>query len=151
MFIKGVLNWCKLQIRFKDHFPQILTSGVVYNFPCGLCNEFHHGEFIRHLVTKGEHISISFLTSGRLQQGKDIAACHHLLNFNYLPTFEDFSVLRQMNKEYILKLNESLFITQSIKTFVPFLSIYFNGFLPYYLLHSVTFCDQFFHYFYIPV
>ena len=103
------------------------------------------------LDTLGEHISISFLTSGRLQQGKDIAACHHLLNFNYLPTFEDFSVLRQMNKEYILKLNESLFITQSIKTFVPFLSIYFNGFLPYYLLHSVTFCDQFFHYFYIPV
>ena len=51
MFIKGVLNCCKLQVvsksqkklpnkfRFKGLFPQILTSGVVYKFQCGLCNE----------------------------------------------------------------------------------------------------------------
>ena len=49
--IKVVLNCCKLQVicksqnklcnyfRFKDPVPQILTSGVVYKFQCGLCNE----------------------------------------------------------------------------------------------------------------
>ena len=49
--IKRVLNCYKLHaffksqnklcnnLRIKDPVPQILTSGVVYKFHCGLCNE----------------------------------------------------------------------------------------------------------------
>ena len=60
-FLKGILNFCKLQIvyksqnklvkafRFKDRIPKELTSGVVYKFQCGLCNEFYYGECVRHL------------------------------------------------------------------------------------------------------
>ena len=53
--LKRVLKYCKLRIifksqnkvcnnfRFKDHVPQILTSGVVYKFQCGLCNKSYYG------------------------------------------------------------------------------------------------------------
>ena len=121
--IKGVLNCCKLQVifksqnklcnnfHFKDPVPQILTSGVVYKFQCGLCNESYYGECVRHLALRsGEHIGISPLTSKRVQPRKDSAVCHHLLNCNYSPTFEDFSVLCHDNKKYLLELKESLLI-----------------------------------------
>ena len=73
--LKGILNCCKLQIvfksqnklakafRFKDRIPKELTSGVIYKFQCGLCNESYYGECVRHLnIRIGEHIRISPLT-----------------------------------------------------------------------------------------
>ena len=62
--IEGVLNCCKLQVifksqnklcnnfRFKDPVLQTLTSGVVYNFQCGLGNEYYNEECVRHLVVR---------------------------------------------------------------------------------------------------
>ena len=121
--IKGVPNCCKLQVifksqnklcnnfRFKDPAPQILTSGVVYKFQCGLCNESYYGECVRHLAVRSrEHIGISPLTNKRVEPRKDSAVCHHLLNRNYSPTLEDFSVLCHQNKKYLLDLKESLLI-----------------------------------------
>ena len=35
--------------RFKDRIPKELTSGFVYKFQCGLCNESYYGECLRHL------------------------------------------------------------------------------------------------------
>ena len=71
----------------------------------------YYGECVRHLaVRSGEHIGISPLTSKRVQPRKDSAVCHHLLNCNYSPTFEDFSVLCHDNKKYLLELKESLLI-----------------------------------------
>ena len=68
-FIKEVLNCCKLQVifksqnkpcinfRFKDPVPQILTSGGVYKFQCGLCNKSYYGECVRRLaVRKGDNL-----------------------------------------------------------------------------------------------
>ena len=122
--IKGVLNsCCNLQVifkrqnklcnifRFKDPVPQIFTSGVVYKFQCGLCNESYYGECVRHLaVRSGEHTGISLLTNKGVQPRKDSAVYHHLLNCYYSPTFEDFSVLCHENKKYLLELKESLLI-----------------------------------------
>ena len=54
--LKNILNCCKFQIvlqnktrlrnnfYFKSRIPQDLTSGVVYEFQCGLCNESYYGE-----------------------------------------------------------------------------------------------------------
>ena len=119
--IKGVLNYCKLQVnfksqnklsnnfRFKDHVPQILTSGVVYKFYCKLCNESYYGECVRHIaVRSGELTGISPLTNKKVQPRKDSAACHHLLNCNNSFTFEDFSVLCHENKKYLIEQKESL-------------------------------------------
>ena len=104
--IKGVLNCCKLQVIlksenklcnnfcFRDPVSQILALGVVYKFQCGLCNGCYYGECVKHLtVRSGEHIGISPLTNKRVQPRKDSTVCHHLLNCNYSPSFEDFSVL----------------------------------------------------------
>ena len=70
--LKGILNCCKLQIvfksqnklakafRFKDRIPKELTSGVVYKFQCGLCNESYYGECVRHFnVRIGEHVDLT--------------------------------------------------------------------------------------------
>ena len=118
--LKGVLNCCKLQVifksqnklcnnfRFKDPITQILTSGVIYKFQCELCNEYYYGKYVRHLaVRSGEDIGISPLTNKRVQPRKDSAVCHHLLNWNYSPTFEDFSVLCNENKKYLLELKKA--------------------------------------------
>ena len=76
--LKGILNCCKLQIvfksqnklakafRFKDRIPKELTSGVVYKFQCGFCNESYYVECVRHLKVRiGEHIGISTLRRRR--------------------------------------------------------------------------------------
>ena len=73
--LKAILSCCKLQIvfksqnklakafRFKDCIPKELTSGVIYKFQCGFCNESYYGECVRHLnVRIGEHIRIPPLT-----------------------------------------------------------------------------------------
>ena len=115
--IKGVLNCCKLQVifriqnelwdsfHFKDPVPQILKSGVVYRFQFVLCSESYYGECVRHLAVRGgKHIGI---TSKKVQSRN---ICHHFLNCNYSPTFEDFSVLCHENKKYLLELKEKAFL-----------------------------------------
>ena len=78
-----------------------------------ICNEFYYREYSRYLsVIRGEQIGTSSLTNERVQQRNCNVACHHLLNSNYLPTFEKFSVLLQKNKKYNLELDESLLIMQ---------------------------------------
>ena len=68
-------------------------------------------ECARHLaVRSGEHIGISTLSNKRVQPRRNSAVCHHLLNCNYSPTFEDFSVLCHENKKHLLQLKESLLI-----------------------------------------
>ena len=59
--LKGILNCYKLQIvfksqnklakafRFKDYIPKELTSGVIYKFQRGFCNESYYVECVRHL------------------------------------------------------------------------------------------------------
>ena len=84
---------------------------MAYKFQCGLSNESYSRECVRHFaVRSGEHIGISSLTTKRAQPRKDSAVCHYLLNCNYSPTFEDFSVLCHENKKYLLELKESLLI-----------------------------------------
>ena len=70
--LKSILNCCKFQIvfksksrlgnnfQFKDWISKDLTSGVVSNFQCVLCNESYYGESGRHLYARvDEHIGIS--------------------------------------------------------------------------------------------
>ena len=53
--------------HFKDQIPKDLTSGAVYKFQCGLCNESYYGECMRHLnVRIGEHIGYHHLPENKL-------------------------------------------------------------------------------------
>ena len=120
--LKGILNCCKLQIvfksqnklakafRFKDRIPKELTSGVVYKFQCGLCNESYYGECVRNLnVRIGEHIGISPLTKKKVKPYSS-AISDHLLLCNHSPSFENFSILTKENKKLLFELEESLLI-----------------------------------------
>ena len=113
--LKGVLNCCKLEIvfkyqarlsnsfRYKDPIPKDLTSGVVYKFQCGLCNESYYGESIRHLdIRSGEYIGVSPLTGKKVKPSNNSAICG--------PSFDNFSVLAYENKKYLLEIKESLLI-----------------------------------------
>ena len=95
--LKGILNCCKLQIVFKsqnklvkafcfkDRIPEELTSGVVYKFQSGFCNESYYGECFRHLnVRIGEHIRISPLTNKKVKP-KGSGVSDHLLLCNHSP------------------------------------------------------------------
>ena len=115
--LKGVLNCCKLEIvfkcqarlsnsfRYKDPIPKDLISGVVYKFQCGLCNESYYGESIRHL-----DIGVSPLTGKKVKPSTNSAICDHLLHCNFLPSFDNFSVLAYESKKYLLEIKESLLI-----------------------------------------
>ena len=109
--LKGVLNWWKLEIvfkcqtrlsnsfRFKNPLPKDLISGVVYKFQCGLCNESCYGESIRHLDKKSEeHRGMSPLTGKKVKPSNNSAICDHLIHCNFLPSFDNFSVLAHENK-----------------------------------------------------
>ena len=110
--LKGILNCSKLQIvfksqnkiakafRFKDHIPKKLTSGVIYKFQCGICNEPYYGQCVRHLnVRIGEHIGISPLTKKKVKP-KGSAASYHFLLCNHPPSFENFSLLTKENSSW---------------------------------------------------
>ena len=123
--LKGVLNCCKLEIVFKcqarlsnsfrskDPIPKDkdLISDVIYKFQCGLCNDSYYGESIRHLdIRSGEHIGVSPLTGKKVKPSNNSAICNHLLHCNFLPSFDNFSVLTCENKKYLLEIKESLLI-----------------------------------------
>ena len=54
--------------RFKDRIPKELTSGVVYKFQCGFCNQSYYGECVRHLNVR--HIGISPLNRKKAEPKK---------------------------------------------------------------------------------
>ena len=89
---KLATNFC-----FKDCIPKELTSGVIYKFQCGLCNESDYGECVRHLnVRIREHIGISLLTKKKFKP-KGSAISEHLLFCKHSPSFKNFSVLTKKN------------------------------------------------------
>ena len=121
--IKGVSNCCKLEIgfkcqsklsnsfQFKDPISKDLTSGVDCKFQCGLCDESYYGESIRHLdIRSGEHIGVSLLTGKKVKPINNSAVRDHLLHCNYLPSFDNFSILTHENKKFLLEIKESLLL-----------------------------------------
>ena len=114
--LKGVLFKIVLKCQtrlsnsfcYKNPIPKDLISGVVYKFQCGLCNESYYGESIRHLdIRSGEHIGVSTLTGKKVKPSNNSAICDHLLHSNFLPSFDNFSVLAHENKKYLLEIKES--------------------------------------------
>ena len=96
--LKNILNCCKLQLvfmnktrlgnnfHFKDRISNDPTSGVVYKFQCGLCNESYYGECVRHWnVRIGEHIGMSPLTKKQIKPNNS-SILDHLLLCNHFMT-----------------------------------------------------------------
>ena len=113
--LRGLLNSCKPQIvfksqrklsnvfRFKDRLPSDLMSGVVYKYTCDRCNSTYYGETDRHLkVRMGEDIGISLLTFKKTKPSKENAIRDHLLNYNNIPSFEEFTIFTNGNNKFDL-------------------------------------------------
>ena len=95
--LQGIINCYMLQIVVRsqnnlsnpfcpeDHIPRELTSGVVYKFQCGLCNEYFYDKCVRHFnVSIGEKIGNSPLTNKKVWVVLLVITCyfatvHHLL------------------------------------------------------------------------
>ena len=93
--------------------PKDLISRAVYKFQCGLLNESYYGKSIRHLdIRSEEHLGVPTLTGKKVKPVSNSAACDHLLHFNYLPSFDNFSILAHENKKFLLGIKESLLITK---------------------------------------
>ena len=66
---------------------------------------------MRHLdIRSGEHIDVSPLTRKKVKLSNNSAICNHLLHRNFLPSFDNFSVLAHENKKYLLEIKESVLI-----------------------------------------
>ena len=91
--------------------PKDLISGVVYKCQCGLCNESYCGESSIHLdIRSGKHIGLSPLTGKKVKPSNNSAICDHFFHYNFLPSFDNFSVLAHENKRYLLEIKASLLI-----------------------------------------
>ena len=119
---KSILNCCKLQTVFKSQrklfniFDSKITylstvSRVVYKYTCGRCTSSCYGETDRHLkVRSGEHIGISTLTFRKGEPSKERAIRDHLLNWNNIALFDEFTIWAYGRHKYILEIKESLLI-----------------------------------------
>ena len=61
-------------------------------------------------IRSGEHIGVSPLTGKKVKPINIGFVCDYLLHCNYLPTFNNFSILAQKNKKFLLEIKESLVI-----------------------------------------
>ena len=85
----------------------------------------NYGESIKHLdIRSGEHIGVSPLTGKKVKPSKNSAICDHLLRCNFLPFFDNFSVLAHENKKYLLEIKESLLIMRDKPSLVLHLFTY---------------------------
>ena len=88
--------------------PFHLGSGVAYKYMCVRCHSTCCGEMNRHLkVRSSEHIGISTLALRKTKPSKESPILNYLLNFNNVPSFEEFTILTNGNNKFVL---ESLLI-----------------------------------------
>ena len=125
--LKGVLNSCKLEIVFKcqtklsnsfhykDPIPKDLISGVIYKFQCGLYNESCYGEQCYYKIWGTYRCVTSYWKKVKPSHNSAIY-CDNLPHSNFLPSFDNCSILVHENKKYLFEIIESLLIMRDKPT-----------------------------------
>ena len=86
-------------------------SGSGYKFQCGLYNESYLSENISYLdIRSREQMGVSPLTGRKVKTINNSAIRDHLLHYNYLPSFDNFSILAHDNKKLLLEIKETLLL-----------------------------------------
>ena len=71
----------------------------------------------KHLkVRSGELIGISPLKFKKTKPSKEGAIRNHLLNYNNIPVFEEFTILVNANNKFVIEIKESLLIKRDRPT-----------------------------------
>ena len=100
---------------FKDKFPKMLFSGLVYQYKCGGCSATYYGKTKRHFKVRiCEHLGISHLTEKKVKtdNNKLTSIQEYLLCCNYSPSFDDFTILTRECNDFKLKIMDSLLIAR---------------------------------------
>ena len=94
---------------FKDRFPTLIRSSVVYKFQCPGCQASYFGKTSRNLITRcREHLGIN--KAGQKIKASPSAIGDHISQSGHAASLEDFSVLDRANNEFDLLIHESLLI-----------------------------------------
>ena len=100
---------------FKNKLPEMLFSGLAYQYKFGGCNATYYGKAKCHFkVQICKHLEILHLTEKKVKidNNKVTAIQEHLLCCNYSPSFEDFSILTRESNDFKLKIMERLLIAR---------------------------------------
>ena len=97
--------------RFKDTYPESITSNINYLYTCSSCKAAYVGKTYRHKrVRLCEHMGISSRT-GKLVKGTAMTAVReHMLNCNTKVAEGDFTILSKGGEYKDLEIKESLLI-----------------------------------------
>ena len=105
--VKPVFTSDKLRQKFwyKDSYPSVLSSKVVYKFVCASCNASYVGQTHRHLTTRiDEHFGkekMSHIYQHLMSSADCLEACSR----------DCFSILDTARTKHQLRIKESLFIS----------------------------------------
>ena len=105
-------TWSRMSNSFqnKKPIPKDFILGIFYKFQCGLCKVFCYAKSIRRLdIRSGEQIDVPPVTGTKVKKSNSIV-CDHLLDCDFLPSFENFNILAYQNKKYLLEIKEILLI-----------------------------------------
>ena len=99
--------------RFKDRAPYDLVPRLIYEYTCGRCDSSYYAETEGHLRDRsGEHIGILPLNFKKTKPFKGSSIRDHLLQCDNNLSFDEFTILVQGNKKYLLEIKESLLMKQ---------------------------------------
>ena len=92
---------------FKDRFPTLIRSFVVYQFKRPGCHALYFGKTTRHLITCcREHLGIN--KAGQKVKVSPSAIWDHINKSCHATSVEDFSVLDRAKNDFYLLIHESL-------------------------------------------
>ena len=100
--------------RFKDRLPELMRSGVVYEFTCPKCNLGKYVGCTSRLlkVRIDSHRGVSHRTGDNLKT-KDFSAIRsHCFKCKHIMNYSNFKILAQAQKGSSLTILESLYIKQ---------------------------------------
>ena len=100
--------------KFKDRLPELMRSGVVYEFNCPKCNFGKYVGCTNRLlkVRIDSHRGVSHRTGISLKTKEFSAIRNHCLKCKHKINYEDFNILAQVQKRSSLNILESLYIKQ---------------------------------------
>ena len=88
-----------------------MRSLLCYKFQSSSCNATCYGKTKRHIkVRVSEHMGVSAHTGKNIKSTKNSTVLDHMLVYNNIVSFEDFSVLANGTSDFRIKLQESLLI-----------------------------------------
>ena len=101
--------------RFKDKFPFLICSSVVYRYKCPGCHASYYGKTTRNLVVRcREHLGIN--KAGQKIKSSSSAIGDHISESGHDASLENFEIISRTDNSFDLLIHESLLILRDRPT-----------------------------------